>query len=143
MRLPISFVIPLFAFACGGAAEPEAVIGTWYLETYNDAPVPGTAVFRAGTDSSLIQIDSVVLRLETGLACHWLVDLSETPANQTDACIWALDAGPDSLLVTVEDLYQLRGDATAAQLRLRDPNDNLLVFSREPGGSRPDDTDPN
>jgi hypothetical protein len=142
MRFPTLPVLVLLAAGCGGSVEPEAMIGPWYLETYNGDAVPGSAIFRAGTDSSLIEIDSVRLQLETGFACSWLVDLGGAPANATEICVWTLDADPDALVVTIEGGFLLRGDATSAMLRLRDPNDNVLVFSREPTGSNPEEPGP-
>jgi hypothetical protein len=142
MRLRTALATPLLVAACGGVVEPEAVLGAWYLETYNGAAVPGTAVFHEGSDSSLIEIDSVRLVVETGFTCTWLVDLGGAPANGTDVCVWTLDADPDAMLVTIEGGFQLRGDATFGTLGLRDSNDNLLVFSRDPTGSNPEEPRP-
>ena len=63
-----------------------------------------------------------------------------TPA--TDECVWTLNAGPDDLLVTILGTYELRGDASASVLSVRDPNDNLLVFGRDPAERGPVDPTP-
>jgi hypothetical protein len=122
------------ASACGSSTEPDAVIGTWYLQSYNDSTVPGTAVYRSAIDSSLITIDSVRLVLEDGAACTWLVHLVGAAPNATADCVWTLDASPDDILVTILDSYTLRGTAAAAALSVDDPTGNLLVFGREPPG---------
>jgi hypothetical protein len=137
-----SLLVVVAALACGSSIEPDAVIGPWYLQSYNDSAMPGTAVFRSGTDSSLITIDSVRLVLDDGAACTWLVDLADEAANTTADCTWTLDAGPDDILVTILGTFTLRGGATATALVVFDPADNLLVFGREPAEQRPFDPDP-
>jgi hypothetical protein len=128
--------------ACGSTVEPEAVEGTWYLHAYNDSAVPGRAVFHAGNDSSVIEIDSVRLQLAAGAQCSWLVDLANEPANAASSCVWSLDADPDDLMVTIDGEYVLRGDAMPALLRLRDPNDNTLQFERDPAVPGPEEPHP-
>lgn len=137
-----SLIVLAAALACGGSLEPDTLIGTWYLQTYNDSTVPGIAIFRTSSDSSALAIDSVRLRLGDGSACDWLVKLTDEPANATSTCIWTLDANPDDLLVTIEGGFDLRGDAAAAALRLRDPNGNWLVFGREPAVPEPIEPNP-
>lgn len=130
------------AIACSSSIEPETVEGTWYLHAYNDSAVPGVAVFRSGSDSSLIAIDSVRLQLNTASACSWLVHLANQAANLATTCIWTLDASPDDIMVTVDGGFVLRGDAGEAALLLRDPNGNLLQFEREPAVAEPEEPNP-
>jgi len=130
------------ALACGSSTEPDAVIGAWYLQSYNDSAMPGTAVFRSANDSSLITIDSVRLVLDDGATCTWLVHLAATAPALTDECQWTLDAGPDDILVTILATYTLRGSASAGQVLVRDPNDNLLVFGRDPAEADPIEPEP-
>jgi hypothetical protein len=136
-------LLPLAAvLACGSSLDPETVSGVWYLQSYNDSTVPGIAVFRSGTDSSLITIDSVRLVLDDGSACSWLVDLADEAPHTTGECVWTLDADPDDILVTILGTFTLRGGATADDLVVFVPADNLLVFGRQPAGPRPFDPDP-
>jgi len=127
---------------CGDLVQSDAALGTWYLQSYNDAAMPGTAVFRSANDSSLITIDSVRLVLDDGGACTWLVHLAATAPALTDDCLWTLDAGPDDILVTILATYTLRGSASAGQILVRDPNDNLLVFGRDPAEGEPIEPEP-
>jgi hypothetical protein len=127
---------------CGDSVQSEALLGTWYLQSYNDSAMPGTAVFRSANDSSLITIDSVRLVLDDGAACTWLVHLAATAPALTDDCAWTLDAGPDDILVTILATYTLRGIASAGQIFVRDPNDNLLIFGRDPAEGEPIEPEP-
>jgi len=133
-----SLLVLAVVLACGSSLDSSVVIGTWYLQSYNDSAMPGTAVFHSGNDSSLLAIDSVRLTLDDGSTCSWLVHLTGTPANSTDACVWTLDAGPDQLLVTVTGGFELRGSASGAALLLRDLNGNRLEFGRDPAERGPD-----
>ena len=140
MRAPATLLLPLAAaLACGGSLEPDTVSGVWYLQSYNDSTVPGIAVFRAGTDSSQIAIDSVRLGLSDDATCTWLVDLADEPPSGAETCAWTLDAAPDDLLVDVNEGFEMRGDASGDELLLSDPNGNRLRFGRDPAGGGPID----
>jgi hypothetical protein len=134
----LSCCAALVAAACGGSLEPDAIVGTWYLQNYNDSLVPGAAVFHSGTDTSVVVIDSVVLDLQAASRCQWLVDLADQPVSNSETCAWSLGAGPDDVQVTVNDVFTLRGSADADVLDLLDPNENHLVFGRDPPLPRPD-----
>ena len=145
MRIPTVLCPALalgVAVACSSSIEPEAVEGVWYLRAYNDSAVPGIAVFRAGNDSSLIEIDSVRLQLNTASVCGWLVDLANQGPNVATTCTWTVDASPDDLMVTIEEGFVLRGDATSDALLLEDPNGNQLQFGREPAVGEPVEPNP-
>jgi hypothetical protein len=141
-RTILAPVIVLAAVACGSSLDPDIVIGTWYLQSYNDSTMPGTAVFYSGDDSSFITVDSVRLVLDDGSACAWLVDLADAAANTTTDCVWTLDASPDDILITILDTFTLSGGATADDLAVFDPAGNLLVFGRQPALPRPFDPEP-
>jgi hypothetical protein len=133
----------LLAAALGcGSSESEALVGPWYLQSYNDSAMPGTAVFRSANDSDLIGIDSVRLVLDDASACSWLVHLTGTAPTTTNECVWTLDAGPDDILVTILVTYTLQGSATADDLRVTDPSGNHLVFGREPAERDPFEPQP-
>jgi hypothetical protein len=145
MRTLLTFgplVLLTAVLGCGDATESEVLLGTWYLQSYNDSAMPGTAVFRSANDSSLMTIDSARLVLDDGATCTWLVHLAATAPALTDECAWTLDAGPDDILVTILATYTLRGSASAGQVLVRDPNDNLLVFGRDPAEGDPIEPEP-